>query len=67
MTATPDSRPSRRERRDAERRRRKTVTMRPAVQGAAGSLSIPPGTVVIIEELFPGCRIKRFVVPDEWR
>jgi len=39
--------------------------MRKAVPGDAGSLSIPVGTVVIIEELFPGCRFKRFVVPEE--
>ena len=67
MTATPDSRPSRRERRDAERRRLKTITMRPAVQGDAGSLYVPPGTITIIEELAPGIRVKRFVVPGEGR
>jgi hypothetical protein len=39
--------------------------MRLAVQGDAGSLSVPPGTVVIIEELAPGIRVKRFVVPGE--
>ncbi len=41
------------------------ITMRLAVQGDAGSLSVPPGTVVIIEELAPGIRVKRFVVPGE--
>jgi len=44
-----------------------TIRMRKAVPGDAGSLYVPPGTVVIIEELFPGCRFKRFVVPGEWR
>ena len=39
--------------------------MRPAVQGDAGSLYVPLGTVVIIEELAKGIRIKRFVVPGE--
>ncbi len=42
-----------------------TITMRPAVQGDAGSLSVPPGTVVIIEELAKAIRVKRFVVPGE--
>jgi len=41
--------------------------MRPVVPGDAGSLVIPPGTVVIIEELAKGIRVKRFVVPGEWR
>jgi len=56
---------TRRERREAERRRLKTITMRPAVAGDAGSLLIPAGTLAIIEELAPGIRVRRFVVPDE--
>ena len=43
------------------------ITMRLAVQGDAGSLFVPPGTVVIIEELAKGIRVKRFVVPGEGR
>jgi len=44
-----------------------TITIRPAVQGDAGSLFIPPGTITIIEELAKGIRVKRFVVPGEGR
>ncbi len=65
MTATPDSRPSRQERREAERRRLKTVTIRPARAGDAGSLLIPPGTTTVIQELAKGIRLKKFVLPDE--
>ncbi len=41
------------------------ITIRPAVQGDAGSLYVPPGTITIIEELAKGIRVKRFVVPGE--
>jgi len=43
------------------------TTIRPAVQGDAGSLYVPPGTITIIEELAKGIRVKRFVVPGGWR
>ena len=43
------------------------ITIRPAVPGDAGSLSVPPGTITIIEELAKGIRVKRFVVPGEGR
>ncbi len=56
----------RRERREAERRRKKAVTVRLARQGDAGSLYVPEGTVVVIEELSKGIRVKRFVMPDGW-
>ena len=64
---TTDRPPTRRERREAERRRLKTVTVRPAVAGDAGSLLIPPGTTTIVTELAKGIRVKRFVVPGEER
>jgi hypothetical protein len=56
---------TRQQRREAERRRLKTVTVRPAVQGDAGSLFVPDGTVVVVTELAKGIRVKRFVVPGE--
>jgi len=62
---TTDQPITRQQRREAERRRRKTLTIRPAVAGDAGSLSVPPGTLTIIEELAPGIRVKKFIVPGE--
>jgi hypothetical protein len=65
--STPQPQPqTRRARREAERRRKKAVTVRLARQGDAGNLFVPEGTVVVIEELSKGIRVKRFVMPDGW-